>query len=217
MLKKVLPAAMMLILSQAMLSGCSSGNKPGQKIHDRLEKAVAIEQGFVKCQKQLLDKEKKEQHLYGEIIKLNTDKFGQIVTLSKKASGLAGERKQLMKGEKKVFDKAYKKFAEVKPLVQNLDNPALKKKADVLIKAMDKRNNAYNRLYKAYVGAISFDQKLYQMLEKKNVKQTDLQKQINKINKEYKVINNEKRQFNKFTEHYNHEKKAFYQATGIKR
>ncbi|HET7657164.1 MAG TPA: YkyA family protein [Bacillales bacterium] len=204
-----------LILLSALLAGCTIGNETANKIYNHLEKAVGIEQGFLEYQKQLIDKEQKEQDLYKAIVNLKMDKFDEIVSKSKQASDLASERKRLIQNEKHVMDQAYEEFAKVKPLAKQLKKDTLQNKAEQVIEIMDKRHSVYNNLFDDYVKSIDLDQKLYQMLQNKESKQEDLAAQVNKINDIYKDIEKEKQKFNHYTENYNNAKKDFYKSAGL--
>ncbi|HEX7065794.1 MAG TPA: YkyA family protein [Bacillales bacterium] len=215
MLRTVGRITVILTIFSVVLAGCTFGSKPGEEMYDHLEKAAGIEQGFVDYQKKLIEKEKKEQELYGKIIKLNMKQYDQIVSLSKQATDLASQRKQLIQQEKEVLDKAYKEFVEVKPLAEKIEDEKLAKKANILIEAMTKRHEIYGKLYQGYISSIQLDQQLYQMLQKKDLKPGELQKQIDKINKKYEEVNQAKEKFNQYTEQYNEAKKVFYKAAGL--
>ncbi|HET7578513.1 MAG TPA: YkyA family protein [Bacillales bacterium] len=216
MLKKVSGTIVIFALFSVLLTGCMFGQKPAKKMYKHLEKAVQIEQGFTKYQKQLIKKENKEQQLYGKIIKLNINKFDKIKSLSKQASKLAGDREQLMQKEKKVMFKAYDEFSKVKPIAEKIDDPNLRKQANTLITAMNKRYKTFSSLYKDYITSVNLDQQLYQLLQKKDLEPGALKKQIDKINEKYKAINNEKQKFNQYTEKYNEAKKTFYNKAELK-
>lgn len=198
------------------MGGCSFGKDTANKMYNHLEKAVNIEQGFIQYQKQLINKEQKEQSLYKKIVHLQTGKLKEVITISKQASQLAADRKQLIMKEKKVIDKAFDEFSKVKPLVGQLKNAASQKKANQMIQAMDQRHKVYRNLYDDYINSIDLDQKLYHMLESKDIKQVNLSTQVSKINGVYKEIEKEKDRFNQLTDQYNNAKKAFYKSAGIK-
>lgn len=215
-MRRWLGTTSMIVLMAVFLVGCAKGNETANQMHDHLEKAVGIEQGFIKYQKQLIQKEKKEQDLYNKIAKLPMDQFDVIKTKSKQASQLAGDRKQLIQKEKKIMDLAYKEFVKVKPLASKLRNVDQKEKAKQMIQEMDQRHNVFSNLYNDYIKSIDLDQKLYEMLENKNVKEEQLSAQVKKINDLYSQIDKEKQRFNHLTESYNKAKKEFYKSAGIK-
>ncbi|HEU5138507.1 MAG TPA: YkyA family protein [Bacillales bacterium] len=215
MLRTVGRIVVILTVFSFVLAGCTFGSKPGEEMYDHLEKAAGIEQGFVDYQKKLIQKEKKEQELYGKIIKLSMKEYDQIVSLSKQAADLADQRKQLIQKEKEVLDKAYEEFVKVKPLAKKIKDEKLAQKANALIETMNKRHETYGKLYESYISSIELDQELYQMLQKKDLKPGDLQKQIDKINNKYEEVNQAKEKFNQYTEQYNEAKKAFYKAADL--
>jgi predicted transcriptional regulator len=80
---------------------------------------------------------------------------------------------------------------------------------------MQKRHDAYQNLYKAYDEALTLDAELYEMLQKEDLTEEQLQKQVESINKTYKEVTQANKEFNKYTEQYNKKKKEFYEALGI--
>lgn len=194
------------------LAGCS---KPPEKVYDRLENAAKQEQDFAKDQQKLVKKEEKEQGLYDKAIKLDMKKFDKVTSLSKQAAKMADERKKLMDDEKKSMDASYEEFDKVKPVVKDLEDADVKKMANQAIKAMNQRHKAFGKLYDAYVSSTSLDKKLYKMLQDKKLKADALQEQIDQVNKKYKTVNQAKEKFNKYTDQYNKDKKAFYKAADL--
>lgn len=197
------------------LAGCSIGDKPSEEIYSHLEEAAILEQKFEKQQQPLVEAEKKEQQLYNEIISLSMKEYDKIVSLSKDAIELAEKRQERIKKEKESVDKAYQEFTEIKPIIEDMDKSDLKKKAQQLSDLIDNRYKTYGELYDSYQKGIAMDIELYKMLQNKELKPERLQQQIDKVNKGYKIINEKKEAFNKYTEQYNAAKKEFYKAAGL--
>lgn len=197
------------------LAGCSFGKKPPEKVYDHLESAAKQEQDFAKDQQKMVKKEKKEQDLYDKAIKLDMKKFDEMTSLSKQAAKMADERKNLLDDEKESLDASYEEFDKVKPIIKDLDDADMKKKANQVAEKMDKRHKAFGKLYDAYESSTSLDKKLYQMLQDKKLKPEALQKQIDQVNNKYKTVNKAKEEFNTDTDQYNKAKKAFYKAADL--
>lgn len=53
------------------------------------------------------------------------------------------------------------------------------------------------------------------MMQNKEIKPNDLQKQIDQMNKKYEAVNKAKESFNTYTKKYNDAKKAFYKAADL--
>jgi DNA repair exonuclease SbcCD ATPase subunit len=197
------------------LVGCSMGDKPSEQIYNHLEEAAVLEEGFETQQHPLVEAEKKEQQLYEEIISLSMKKIEKIISLSKEATASAEERKKLIKEEKKSLEKAYKEFAEIESVIDDIEETELKKKAEDIYKTMEQRYTVYQELYNSYTKSTELDIELYKMLQNKELTPEDLQKQIDEINESYETINEKKEDFNKLTEQYNAFKKEFYIVAGI--
>ncbi len=206
-----------LALAVFSLSACS-GKSAQEEIYDHLEKAVSLEDGFREQQDPLVDLENKENKLYNQIVDLSMDKFDKIKDLSKQASEIVDKRKEKLELEKESIDAAKEEFDKIKPLISEIDEDKkeAKENAKDLYKTMQDRYDAYQNLYSSYKDSLKLDSALYDMLQNKDLKEEDLQKQIEKINNNYDKVTQANKKFNQYTEEYNQLKKDFYKSAGMK-
>ncbi|MCS0543110.1 YkyA family protein, partial [Aeromonas veronii] len=86
-----------------LLMVCMGGPTPEEQIYETLEKVVAVEKDFEEQQNPLVELEKKEKELYDEILTLGMKEFDQIVSLSKDALAIVGDRETRINNEQKSF------------------------------------------------------------------------------------------------------------------
>jgi hypothetical protein len=208
-----------LIIAAAIifiLSGCTVKKTPVEKIYVVLENVVKKEKTFGDQQEPLVSLEKEEKNLYDQIIKQGMKEYDQIGKLSDEALVLADKRKELFEKETTSMKESEQEFAKIVKLKGQLEDPALKKRANELYVIMMNRYDAHRDLYKQYTEALNEDKELYQMFKNKNLPLEDLVAQINKLNESYKKVYAANEQFNKFTVQYNEKKLAFYKQAGLK-
>ncbi|MBH0228981.1 YkyA family protein [Halobacillus sp. KCTC 3957] len=198
------------------LTACT-GSSAQEEIYDHLEKAVTLEETFREQQKPLVQLENKEQELYNQIIDLSMNEFDKIKELSKEAAGIVEQRQEKLKLEKESIESAKEEFDQIKPLIDDIkeENQEAKEKAEQLYETMQKRYDSYQKLYASYEEALKLDSELYQMLQKEDLTEEELQKQIEAINESYNQVLEANEEFNQYTEEYNQLKKEFYQALDI--
>lgn len=206
---------LLLIIGSIVLAGCFNKSSTVDKIHELLESVVESEQTFEKQQDPLVDLEKQEKEIYGKIITLGMKEYDQIVSLSNEALGIVDKRKEHMQKEEDSIESSKKEFEKLKPLIEELKDAKLKKKATELQDTMLKRYEAHDVLYENYTKGLEYDKELYQMFQKKDLSIDQLEEQIKKINDTYKVVLDSNKSFNEFTQKYNDIKFDFYKAAGI--
>jgi chromosome segregation ATPase len=203
----------MLIL---LLSACGGGT-PEEKIYNHLEEAVAKEADFEERQNQLIELEKQEQKIYGEIIEMGKDDMDEIKTASKKAIGIIEDRAEEMKAEQESIKSSQDEFEKTDKLIDKLEDEQAKKKGREMYDVMMERYQTYEQLHKAYTESLNLEEALYTILQKdeEKVDQEEVTKHIDKINKSYEKVLKENKKFNEKTTDYNKLKKEFYDAAGI--
>jgi len=206
---------LLLIIGSIVLAGCFNKSSTVDKIHELLESVVESEQTFEKQQDPLVDLEKQEKEIYGKIITLGMKEYDQIVSLSNEALGIVDKRKEHMQKEEDSIESSKKEFEKLKPLIEELKDAKLKKKATELQDTMLKRYEAHDVLYENYTKGLEYDKELYQMFQKKDLSIDQLEEQIKKINDTYKVVLDSNKSFNEFTQKYNDIKFDFYKVAGI--
>ncbi|RDW18521.1 hypothetical protein CWR48_12675 [Oceanobacillus arenosus] len=199
--------AMMLII--VFLTACS-GESTEAQIHNHLEEAVHLEEGFEAQQGNITDLERQEQEIYSQIIDIGMDEFDQIVELAKKATGIIDERSEEIELEKESIDASREEFNKVRSLIDELEEGEVKQEANKMYDMMENRYKSYDKLHEAYVQSLAQEKELYSMLQKEDLEQEELTEQINLINESYQKILDENKKFNEYTTEYNTMKKEFY-------
>ncbi|MDQ0217251.1 YkyA family protein [Peribacillus cavernae] len=203
-----------ILLSAVLVSGCNGS--PEEQIHSILEETVQQEKGFEDQQTPIAKSETKEKQLYDQIIKLGMKEFDQIVKLSDDALKNIQNREKLIEKEHKSIQKSEEEFNKIDTEMKDIDDKKVQQQAEDLKKTMESRYAAHDRLYKSYKESLSLDKQLYELFKNEDLKMEELQAQIDKINTSYQKVLLANEQFNKETELYNQEKKAFYKSADIK-
>ncbi|WP_240510147.1 YkyA family protein [Virgibacillus profundi] len=203
-----------LIISMAILSACS-GETTEEKIHNHLEEAVSLEEGFESQQSEITKLEKEEQKLYSQIIDLGMDDFDKIKELSSQAIEIIDERAEKIAKEKESIDASQEEFNKTQDLIENLEDPDVKDKAEKMDEIMDNRYEAYNTLHTAYTKSLELEKELYTMLQSEELEQEELTAQIDTINESYQHVLEANEQFNENTVEYNALKEEFYKLAEI--
>ncbi|AXI08949.1 hypothetical protein CUC15_08475 [Oceanobacillus zhaokaii] len=199
--------AMMLFI--VFLSACS-GESTQVQIHNHLEEAVNLEEGFESQQESITELEMQEQEIYSQIIDLGMDEFDKIKELAKKATGIIDERTEKIKLEKESIDASREEFNKTRPLIDELEDKELKQEANKMYEMMENRYDSYDKLHEAYTQSLEQEKELYSLLQQEDLEQETLTEQINQINESYQKILDENKNFNKYTTEYNALKKEFY-------
>lgn len=211
-IKKIV--ALISLCSILVLTACD-GSSTTEKIYNHLEEAVSLEETFEEQQHSIVQLEKKEQELYSKIMDLGMDKFEKIKELSNEAIQSIEKRSEKVELEKESIESSKEEFMKIKDLIAKLENKKVQEKANKLYDVMMKRYNAYEKLNQAYTKSLTLEIELYQMLQKKDVKQEDLSEHIAKINDSYKKVLDANDAFNNYTKEYNNLKKEFYKIAEL--
>lgn len=180
-----------------------------------MEEAVSLEKNFEEQQDTIAKLEQQEKEIYNQIINLGTSEFDKIKELSKKALDLIDQRAEKLKLEKESITAAKEEFTKIEPLIEDIEEKAIKEKGNQLYTTMSERYSAYKDINKAYTEALKLDKELYEMLQKKELKEEDLKKQIEEINQSYDKVLTANKTFNDKTKQYNQQKQKFYELAGL--
>lgn len=197
-----------------MLTACS-GQSTTEEMYDHMEEAVSLEENFEEQQDTIAKLEQQEKEIYNQIINLGTSEFDKIKELSKKALDLIDQRAEKLKLEKESITAAKEEFTKIEPLIEDIEEKAIKEKGNQLYTTMSERYSAYKDINKAYTEALKLDKELYEMLQKKELKEEDLKKQIEEINQSYDKVLTANKTFNDKTKQYNQQKQKFYELAGL--
>jgi chromosome segregation ATPase len=197
------------------LSGCSPFQSTPEKIHEVLEDVVEKEALFEEQQEPLVQLEKDEQRIYGEIMELGTKNMEDIVKKADEAIETVDKRKVHMENEHKSLEQSEEEFKRLKPLIEKIDEKQVKNKADKLYSVMTERYRTHDELYNAYTQGLEQDKNLYNMLKTEERSLGELEEQIVKINQIYEQVIAANEKFNELTKEYNDTKHSFYELSGL--
>lgn len=214
-LKKRSFILLFLFVGSVLLTGCQGQSSTVDEMYTVLENVVELEQEFEQQQDPLVELEREEKEIYSQIITLGMKEFDQIVSLSNEALTIVEKRQEHMQKEEDSIQASRKEFEKFKPLIDELEDEELKKKANELNDTMLERYKTHDGLYKNYTQGLTFDKELYQMFQQEDLSIDQLEEQIAKINDTYKVVLESNETFNNHTKKYNETKLQFYKAAGI--
>ena len=198
-----------------LFSGCLNRQSPAEEMFEKLEKVVEIEQTFEDQQKPLVQLEKQEKELYGQIIEMNLQKYDKVVQLADEAISISKKRNELLDLERKSIEESQAEFEQVPEIYAKIDDLQLKEQAKGLNDLMQERYRTHEKLYESYVAGLGYDIELYNMFKNEEVTVDQLGEQINKVNAAYEEVLSANDQFNQLTDQYNEKKYQFYQAAGL--
>ncbi|MFB1081268.1 YkyA family protein [Jeotgalibacillus sp. JSM ZJ347] len=196
--------------SAIILSGCVFGTPAEQEISEKLEAAVAAEEGYVSAQNDLRELETEEQQLYDEIMSYSMEEFEQINSLADEALSNLNEREEKLSEERAAIESSEEEFAGVADLTADLDSEDLKQHVDSMIETMNNRYLAHDELSSAYETGIDLNRELYQLLKNEELQLEELEGQITSVNEQNAVIIEANSAFNDLTNKYNELKAEFY-------
>lgn len=198
-----------------LFSGCLNRQSPAEEMFEKLEKVVEIEQTFEDQQKPLVQLEKQEKELYGQIIEMNLQEYDKVVQLADEAISISKKRNELLDLERKSIEESQAEFEQVPEIYAKIDDLQLKEQAKGLNDLMQERYRTHEKLYESYVAGLGYDIELYNMFKNEEVTVDQLGEQINKVNAAYEEVLSANDQFNQLTDQYNEKKYQFYQAAGL--
>ncbi|GAB3068271.1 YkyA family protein [Virgibacillus ainsalahensis] len=197
-----------------ILAACNSESAEMQ-IHNHLEEAVELEEGFEQQQSEITELERQEQELYSQIADLGMDEFEQIQEISQQAIEVIDQRADKIELEKESIEASKEEFNKTEGLIEDLEDEEIKAKAENMYEIMNNRYGSYNDLYAAYTSSLELEKELYTMLQEEGLEQETLTDHIKIINDSYQQILDANEQFNNETVEYNALKQEFYDAAEI--
>lgn len=197
-----------------ILSACN-GVSTQEKIYEHLEESVHLEAEFEELQDQIVALEEKEQDIYNQISELGKDDLEEIKKLSQDAIESVEERSNIITLEKESINASQEEFEKVKDLIDELDEEAMKKKAEEMYGVMMDRYEAYENLHTAYIETLKQEEELYLLFQSEEVEHEELSEQITMINEGYEKFLTENEKFNENTVAYNTLKEEFYDVANL--
>ncbi|WP_404408899.1 YkyA family protein [Jeotgalibacillus malaysiensis] len=196
--------------SAILLSGCVFGTPAEEEISEKLEAAVAAEEGYVSAQNDLRELETEEQQLYDEIMSLSMEEFEQINSLADDALSNLDEREEKLAEERSAIESSQEEFSGVEDLTGDLESDELREHVDVMIETMNNRYASHEELTGAYETGISLNRELYELLKNEGLQLEELEQQITSVNDQNAVIIEANTAFNDLTNEYNELKAEYY-------
>lgn len=185
-------------------------------MYDVLENVVSTENIFKEQQEPLVKLEKQEKEIYDKIISIGMKEFDEIIRLSDQAIDIVDKRKDHMNKEQESIAASQKEFNKVQQLINEIEEDALKEKAQNLFDTMTERYEIHDALYQKYLEGVKLDKELYLMFKNEDLQLEQLDDQITKINETYAEILKKNEDFNEKTKEYNESKLSFYKESGLK-
>lgn len=195
-----------------LLNACGSETTEEQ-IHQYLEEAVELEEDFLTYEEEIASLEQEEQDIYETITDL--DDFSRIKELSKEALDIIQERSDKLNQERDSIEASEEAFQKSKPLIADLDEKNVRKKAIEMYDVMNERYEAYAHLYELYKDSLSLEEELYTFLQEKDAEPKDVTNKIADINEYYEEIHDATEAFSTYTTRYNELKKEFYDIADL--
>ncbi|WP_313801451.1 YkyA family protein [Cytobacillus sp.] len=205
-----------IVMGSFLLSACFSTSTPVEKMYDVLENVVSTENIFKEQQEPLVKLEKQEKEIYDKIISIGMKEFDEIIRLSDQAIDIVDKRKDHMNKEQESIAASQKEFNKVQQLINEIEEDALKEKAQNLFDTMTERYEIHDALYQKYLEGVKLDKELYLMFKNEDLQLEQLDDQITKINETYAEILKKNEDFNEKTKEYNESKLSFYKESGLK-
>lgn len=202
-----------MLMMTVVLIGCS-GQSVAHDMYDHLEKTAELEQPFAEQQEDFANLENEEQDLYNQMIELSADEMDEINSLSEQALATIEERIELLTVEKESMEEAEAEFAKVKEIVGDLEEDQ-QESANALIETMDQRYDTYKQINDAYAAALDHNTTLYELMMDEDLTEEELKDQVDVVNQAYDEIISLNDEFNEYTDTYNEQKRAFYEATDL--
>lgn len=213
--KKMIGSALFILLV-LQLTACQNEKKQAETIYNQLETSARAEKTFADQERQLVKATQEEQTLYNKIIDSDIDRKNEVKDNIDKALKTNSKRVQYLNEAKKSFDQAYQTVETTKERVKKIKNAEQKKEATRIIQLMRKRHQIFDRYYQDYLEALALSKKLYDQLDKKDIKASELDELISKINKKTSGLKQQEDQFNQNTKSYNQAKSHYYQVAQLK-
>ncbi|MFC3038657.1 YkyA family protein [Virgibacillus xinjiangensis] len=196
------------------LAACSSESAE-VRIHNHLEEAVVLEEGFEEQQSEITALEKQEQELYSQIVDMGSDEMGKIKETAEKAIDVIDEREERIELEKESINSSEEEFLKIEPLLEEVEAEETQAAAQEMYQVMESRYASYEDLYTAYKESLELERELYNMLGEEELEQDKLTEHIDAVNESYERVLQANEQFNNETVEYNALKQEFYESTGM--
>ena len=195
-----------------ILSACSIGASNDEKLSDTLAKVYEEEQGYRDAQQKLAELEKKEQSTFNEVMKLTQEQKDDVTLKVEELKASLSERLTLLKEENESIDNAQESLTSFEEIVEDAKKEEVKSSLTDLKTLLESRYEAHEVVSSEYQKLTDLQRTLYKMLEDENTEQTQLQEQVDKVNKQNDVVQSAINAFNDVTKKLNETKSSVYES-----
>ncbi|WP_194165706.1 YkyA family protein [Oceanobacillus sp. CFH 90083] len=204
----------MIISSLFLIAACSSKSSEEQ-IHDHLEEAIQLEEGYETTQQEIEELELQEQDIFSQIVDLDMDHFEQIQELSQEAISVVEQKQEKLAEERESIEASEEAFIQVESIISDLEDESVQQDAENMVAIMTERYTAYYDLNDTYQASTAQEKELYEMLQLEELDPNEVTEHLEALNENYEGIIALNGEFNQLTADYNEAKRTFYEASDL--
>lgn len=209
-MKKIVIGA--FLSTSLLLSACSIGASNDDKVSDTLAKVYEEEQGYRDAQQKLAELEKKEQSTFNEAMKLTQEQKDEVLLKVEELKASLSERLTLLKEENESINNAQKSLSSFEEIVKDEKEKDVKTSLTDLKASLESRYDAHKVVSDEYKKLTDLQITLYELLADEKTQQTQLQEQVDKVNKQNDVVQSAINAFNEATKKLNETKSSVYDS-----
>jgi len=195
-----------------ILSACSIGASNDDKVADTLAKVYEEEQGYRDAQQKLAELEKKEQSTFNEAMKLTQEQKDEVLLKVEALKASLSERLTLLKEENESINNAQESLSSFEEIVKDEKEEDVKSSLTNLKASLESRYDAHAVVSEEYEKLTDLQITLYDLLADEKTEQTQLQEQVDKVNKQNDVVQSAINAFNEATKKLNETKSSVYDS-----
>lgn len=195
-----------------LLSACSIGASNDDKLSDMLAKVYEEEQGYRDAQEKLAELEKKEQSTFNEAMKLTQEQKDEVLLKVEELNASLSERLTLLKEENESINNAQESLSSFEEIVKDEKEEDVKTALTNLKTSLESRYDAHEVVSEEYEKLTDLQITLYDLLADEKTEQTQLQEQVDKVNKQNDVVQSAINDFNEATKKLNETKSSVYDS-----
>ncbi|WP_080874886.1 YkyA family protein [Oceanobacillus timonensis] len=203
-----------IISSLFIIAACSSKSSEEQ-IHDHLEEAIQLEEGYETQQQEIQELEQQEQEIYSQIVELDMDQFDEIQQLSEEAVSVVDQKQEKLEEEKESIESSEEEFSEIESIISDLEDENVQQDAETMYDVMGERYTTYYDLNDTYQASVDQEKELYEMLQLEELEQDEVTNHLEALNENYESIIALNGEFNQLTADYNEAKRTFYEDSDL--
>ncbi|MEF3328674.1 YkyA family protein [Oceanobacillus sp. M60] len=204
-----------IIISSLLFIAACSSKSAEEQIHDHLEEAIQIEEGYETQQQEIEELEQQEQEIFSQIVELDMEQFDQIQELSQEAISIVEQKQEKLGEERESIEASQEEFEQVESLISDLEDENVQQEAESMYDIMIERYTTYYDLNDTYQTSVDQEKELYEMLQQEELEQDEVTGHLEALNENYERIIALNEEFNQLTADYNEAKRTFYEASDL--